>query len=151
MESNREIINDLKNLLAIVNDGKEGYETASEATDKIELKGVFLRYAAQRALYASELKAHIATHGGNAENESGGVLGALHRTWIDIKQALSGKEDQAILDAVITGEVRALQRYNGYIADYADHADHIELLRRQRDGIEEAAHEMQSLLSARHH
>jgi uncharacterized protein (TIGR02284 family) len=149
MESNREIINDLKDLLSIVNDGKEGYETASEATDKIELQGIFLRYSAQRALYASELKDHIATHGGKADNDNGGVLGALHRTWIDIKQTLSGNNDKAILNAVVSGEAKALQKYNGYIADYQDHADHIELLRRQRDGIEEAAHEMQSLMSAR--
>lgn len=151
MESKREIINDLKDLLSTVNDGKEGYDTASEATYKIELKGIFLRYSAQRALYSSELKEHIAAHGGNADNESGGVLGALHRTWTDIKGTLSGNDDKTILNAVVTGEVKALQKYNGYIADYADHADHIELLRRQRDGIEEAAHEMQSLLSARDH
>ncbi len=151
MESNREIITDLKDLLSTVNDGKEGYDTASEATDKIELKGVFLRYSAQRALYSSELKEHITAHGGNPDNERGGVLGALHRTWIDIKQTINGNDDKAILNAVVNGEVKALQKYNGYIADYGDHADHIELLRRQRDGIEEAAHEMQSLLSARNH
>jgi uncharacterized protein (TIGR02284 family) len=151
MESNKEIIRDLKNLLAIVNDGKEGYESSSEATDKIELKGVFLRYAAQRALYASELSAHIATHGGNADNESGEILGAIHRTWIHLKQALSSKEDKAILDAVVTGETVALQTYNQYIADYSDHADHIDLLRRHRDGIMDALQEMHTLLSARQH
>jgi uncharacterized protein (TIGR02284 family) len=151
MESNNEIIRDLKELLAIINDGKEGYQASSEATNKPELKSVFLKYAAQRATFASELRTHIATHGGDAGNDSGGVLGAIHRTWIDVKQALSSKEDKAILDAVVTGETVALQTYNRYIADYADHADHIELLRRQRDGIQDALQEMHSLLSAGHH
>jgi len=151
MESNREIVRDLKELLAILNDGKAGYETSSEATDKIELKGLFLKFAAQRAFFAQEMKDHIATHGGHAENEKGGVLGAIHRAWIDIKQALSSKEDKAILDAVATGEIAALQTYNRYIADYSDHADHIDLLRRQRDGIQDALQEVYALQSARQH
>jgi uncharacterized protein (TIGR02284 family) len=146
METNKEIISDLKELLSIVNDGKEGYESSAEATEKIELQGVFLKYAAQRAAYAEELRAHIAIHGADAENESGGVLGALHRTWIDIKQALSSKEDAAILEAVVTGEKAAIAKYDEYISDYIDHADHIDLLKRQREGVAEALKEIEVLL-----
>ncbi|WP_432714774.1 ferritin-like domain-containing protein [Pedobacter sp.] len=149
MESNKEIISDLQELLAIVNDGKEGYESACEVTDKIELQGVFLKYAAQRAGYAEELKSHIATHGGVGDNESGGILGALHRTWIDLKQALSSKEDVAILEAVVTGEKAAIEKYDKYIADYQDHADHMQLLQRHREGILNALKEIETLLVAR--
>ena len=145
MESNNEIISDLKGLVNIVNDGKEGYDSASEATDSIELKGVFLKYSAQRAGYAMELKAHIAQHGGDSDNESGGVLGALHRTWIDIKQALSSKEDVAILSAVETGEKVAIEKYDKCLQDYASHADHLSLLERQRNGIVEALKEIETL------
>jgi uncharacterized protein (TIGR02284 family) len=151
MKSNKQIINDLKELLAIVNDGKEGFETSSEATDKIELKGLFLRFSAQRALYASELKEHIEKHGGSADNENGGLLGAIHRTWIDIKQAMSSKEDKAILTAVINGEKYALDKYNRLIADYEDHADHIQLLRSQRDGIITAIESVYTMLSTHQH
>jgi len=147
MKSNRQIINELKELLELINDGKEGFETSSEATDKIELKGLFLRFSAQRALYASELKAHIEKHGGKADNERGDLAGALHRTWIDIKQALSSKEDKAILNAVLGGERVALDRYNRLIADFDDHADHIELLRTQRDGIVEAMEAVYEMMS----
>ncbi|MET3114722.1 uncharacterized protein (TIGR02284 family) [Pedobacter sp. CG_S7] len=149
METNSEIISDLKDLLSIVNDGKEGYESASEVTDKIDLQGVFLKYAAQRADYAVELKAHIATHGGLADNESGGILGAFHRTWIDLKVALSTKMDVAILKAVVTGEKAAIEKYDKYIADYVDHADHMLLLEKQREGIVTALKEIESLLLQR--
>lgn len=144
METNNEIINDLKGLVNIVNDGKEGYESAAEATDSIELQGLFLKYSAQRAGYAMELKDHIATHGGDSENESGGILGALHRTWIDIKQALSSKEDVAILSAIETGEKAAIEKYDQVLEDYQSHADHIELLQRQRTGIREALKEIET-------
>jgi uncharacterized protein (TIGR02284 family) len=144
MESNKEIISDLKGLVNIVNDGKEGYDSSSEATDSIELKALFLKYSAQRATYAAELKAHIAQHGGESENEEGGVLGALHRTWIDIKQALSSKEDAAILGAIETGEKAAIEKYDKVLEDYASHADHIELLQKQRTGILEALREIET-------
>jgi uncharacterized protein (TIGR02284 family) len=151
MKSNKRIIEDLKELLSLINDGKEGFETSSEATDKIELKGLFLRFSAQRASYAMELTEHIAQHGGRADNEHGGVLGAIHRTWIDIKQALSTKEDKAILKAVIEGEKVALDKYNRLIAEFEDHADHIQLLRRQRDGIQDAMESIYGVLSTHEH
>lgn len=144
MESNKEIISDLKGLVNIVNDGKEGYESASETTDSIELKGLFLKYSAQRAGYAMELKAHITEHGGDSENEDGGILGSLHRTWIDIKQALSSKEDAAILSAIETGEKAAIEKFDKCLEDYASHADHIGLLQKQRTGILEALREIET-------
>lgn len=144
MESNNEIISDLKGLVNIVNDGKEGYESASETTDNIELKGLFLKYSAQRAGYAMELKKHIAQHGGDSENEDGGILGSLHRTWIDIKQALSSKEDAAILSAIETGEKAAIEKFDKCLEDYASHADHIGLLQKQRTGILEALKEIET-------
>ena len=144
MENDKEIISDLKGLVNIINDGKEGYESAAEATDNPELKALFAKYSAQRAVYAQELKSHIATHGGESTNDEGGVLGALHRTWIDIKQALSSKEDSAILEAVTTGEKAALEKYDSALENYVEHADHIELLRKQRNGIAEALSDIES-------
>lgn len=144
METNREIISDLKGLVNIVNDGKEGYASASEATDSGELKAVFLKYSVQRADFADELKQHIAVHGGDSENEQGGILGVLHRTWIDIKQALSSKEDAAILSAIETGEKAAIEKYDKVLENYASHLDHIVLLQRQRTGILEALREIET-------
>ena len=144
MEKNNEVISDLKGLINILNDGKEGYESASETTDSIELQGLFLKFSAQRAGYAMELKDHLAAHGGESENESGGVLGALHRTWIDIKQALSSKEDVSILAAIETGEKAAIDKFDAVLDDPATHADHVELLQKQRTGIREALTEIEA-------
>lgn len=149
MENDKKIISDLINLVAIANDGKAGYESASEATKTIELQGTFLKYSAQRAGYAMELKEHIELHGGKSENEDGGVLGALHRTWIDIKQALSNQEDVAILAAIETAEKSAIAKYDLYIKDYDQHQDHLVLLQRQRDGIIAALSEIQGMLVQR--
>lgn len=145
MENDRTIISELKGLVNILNDGKEGYETASENAESIELKAVFLKFSAQRAGYSMELKEHLALHGGDSDNESGGLLGAIHRVWIEIRQALSSKEDLAILSAVETGEREALDKYDQLIADPEMHRDHLDILKTQRAGIADALREIQGL------
>ena len=146
MESNKEIVSDLNSLINILNDGKQGYESAAETTDSLELKAVFGKYALERAAYATELKAHIKQHGGNEDdNDNGGLLGAAHRAWIDIKQAVTGNDNKSILDAIVTGEKAAIEKYDGYIADYTDHADHLPLLKKQRDSIQQALSQIESL------
>ena len=144
MKNEEEVISDLSGLVNILNDGKEGYDAALEVTDSTELKAVFLKYSQQRADYALELKDHIKLHGGESENEKGGILGLLHRSWIGIKEALSSKEDVAILTAIETGEKAALEKYDQVMEDYASHTDHIVLLQKQRTGILEALMEIET-------
>lgn len=108
------------------------------------MKALFLKYSVQRGDFAIELMEHIAQHGGDSENDQGGILGAVHRTWIDIKQSLSSKEDEAILGAIETGEKAAIEKYDKVLEDYASHLDHIVLLQRQRTGILEALREIES-------
>lgn len=143
LKSKKEVINDLQEVLQLVNDGKEGYKVAAESTDTAELKAFFLKISGERIVYAAELKEHIALHGEEAENESGGILGGLHRTWLTIKQAMISKEDKAILNAITTGERAAIEKYDACIADFADHADHMSLLTEQRDGIKAALSEIE--------
>ncbi len=145
MENNNKIITALKGLVSIVNDGKEGYISAADSTDNVELKAVFLKYAAQRKVYETELKAHVMKHGGDSDNDEGGILGAIHRTWIDIKEALTDKSETALLGAVTTGENVALEKYDSAIKENELHADHMNLLTTQRNGIAEALKEIEVL------
>ncbi|SMC70470.1 PA2169 family four-helix-bundle protein [Pedobacter nyackensis] len=137
METKTELISDLKRLINILNDGKEGYGVAGEATANSDLKAVFLKYSVQRAGFAQELSDHIAEHGGeldNAEESGSGPLSA----WLDVKQAISGKEDTAILAAIETAEQKAIESYDRVIKNIEIHKDHIVMLQRQRTGIQDA-------------
>lgn len=145
MEHKSRTIAALKGLVAIINDGKEGYSSAAETTENLELKAVFLKYAAQRKIYETELENHIAKHGGESDNDDGGILGVLHRTWIDIKEVLAGNSEAALLEAVITGEKAALDKFDREINDVELHADHLNLLTTQRNGISDALREVEVL------
>jgi len=144
LKTKEQVISDLKNLLELINDGKEGYHSAAEATDAPELKALFSKLSGERIVYAAELKDHIEAHGGTADNDSGGLLGGIHRTWLTIKEALSSKENSALIETIITGEKAVIARYDELIADFADHADHMELLKTQREGIQTALTEIEA-------
>lgn len=145
MKDQNEIVSDLKGLINILNDGKVGYKEAMDNVKSENLKSIFLDFSNQRYAYAEDLRNHVTQHGGDSDNEEGGVLGALHRAWLDIKETFTGDDDSAILDAIITGEEAALAKYDEVLKDYADHADHYELLARQREGIAEALTKIESL------
>ena len=145
MKSQEEIISDLKGLINILNDGKVGYKEAIGNVKSEDLKSTFLEFSNQRYAYAEELKTHILQHGGDSENEEGGVLGALHRAWLDIKEVFASNEDGAILEAIKTGEKSALAKYDEVLENYRDHADHYALLTKQRAGIAEALLKIENL------
>ncbi len=139
------IVDGLKHLLSIANDGKEGYKNAAENADAGELKALLTTYSIQRAEFADSLKTLIRQNGGDPDNTSGGPLGALHRTWIDIKTAISGNDDKAVLDAVATGETSAVEAYDKVLKDYTLQGDVHQVLLHQRSQIREALQNIRQL------
>jgi hypothetical protein len=49
MKNQNEIIADLKGLVSIVNDGKEGYKEAAEKVKSMELKAMFMQFSMERS------------------------------------------------------------------------------------------------------
>ncbi len=145
MKDQNEIVSDLKGLINILNDGKIGYKEAVSNVKSESLKSTFLEFSNQRYAFEEELKAHILQHGGSSDNDEGGVLGALHRAWLDIKDAFTSDDDSAILAAIATGEKAALDKYDEVLEDYKDHADHYAMLSKQREGIASALSRIESL------
>lgn len=145
MKNQEEIVSDLKGLIHILNDGKEGYKEAVGNVKSENLKSTFLELSNQRYAYAEELREHLLQHGGTSDNEEGGVLGALHRAWLDIKETFSSNEDGAILSAIITGEKAAVEKYDEVLKDYRDHANHYALIMKQREGIAASLAKIESL------
>ena len=136
--SNEAIADSLRHLLSICNDGKEGYRNAAENCDTGELKALFTTYSIQRAEFADKLRTVIREAGGDADNEWGDPLGALHRTWIDIRTALTSHDNKAVLDACITGEKAAIKAYDKALEDNSLPLSIRRLIMQQRSQISEA-------------
>lgn len=141
---NEKLVAQLNHLITICNDGKYGYETAAEDAESPTLKAMFLSYCAERAQFSSALRQEIINAGGDPD-KGGGPLGAIHRAWIDVKAAISTKEDKAVLGACITGEKAALHAYNEVLEESYSPGTLRELLLEQRYSIEEALNKVEAL------
>ncbi len=100
----------LNSLIAILEDGREGYLNASQNTTDATLKSEFLTISRERSLFVVELQNEINKLGKSTDTNSG-PLGAIHRAWIDFKSMLTGNDNEAIIEACVTGEEYAIETY----------------------------------------
>lgn len=108
--SNDDVISTLNGLIETCKDGQEGFKQAAEGVENSQLKSLFYSYGQQRSQFAGELQALVREFGGDPEN-SGSFTGALHRGWINIKSAVTGQDEGAILNEAERGEDAAKSAY----------------------------------------
>jgi uncharacterized protein (TIGR02284 family) len=108
--TNEDVISTLNGLIETNKDGQEGFKTAAEGVNNSDIKSLFYEYAQQRSQFAGELQTAVRELGGDPEN-SGSVSGAIHQGWINIKSAVTGQDNQAILNEAERGEDSAKNAY----------------------------------------
>lgn len=113
--TNDEVISTLNGLIETCKDGQTGFQEAAEGVQNSNLKSTFYEYSQQRSKFVGELQSLVRELGGDPEN-SGSVTGAIHRGWINIKSAVTGQDDQAILNECERGEDAAKKAYNDAVA-----------------------------------
>jgi len=109
-DTNKDVISVLNELIEYSKDGEKGFKTSAEDVKNPELKTYFLQRAGECASAASELQHQVRALGGDPETSTS-VSGDLHRTWVNIKSALTGKDEEAVLNEVERGEDHALKAY----------------------------------------
>ncbi|MBA3240222.1 MAG: PA2169 family four-helix-bundle protein [Acidobacteria bacterium] len=110
MASNDEVISTLNNLIETCRDGQNGFQTAAEGVEGSTLKTLFLGYSQQRARFVGELQDEVRRLGGDPEN-AGSVAATLHRGWINLKSAVTGHDDDAVVAECERGEDSAVANY----------------------------------------
>lgn len=135
-ETRKEIVNTLDELISILEDGKLGYTNAAEHIENTVLKTDFLEYARERALMIVELQDEINKLGKSTDTAGGGPLGALHRAWIDIKSSFTSGDTEAIINACITGEEAAVEKYKKALEEDNLEVNQITLITKQLLSIE---------------
>jgi uncharacterized protein (TIGR02284 family) len=113
--SNDDVISTINGLIETCRDGQEGFQQAAEGVERSDLKTLFYEFSQQRAKFVGELQGVVRSLGGDPEN-AGSVAGALHRGWINIKAAVTGKDDEAILNECERGEDSAKNAYKDALA-----------------------------------
>ena len=107
---NDDVISTLNNLIETCRDGQNGFQSAAEGVKDPALKSLFEQYGLQRAKFVGDLQNEVLRLGGDPEN-TGSVAAALHRGWINIKSAVTGKNEHSILEECERGEDSAIKNY----------------------------------------
>lgn len=111
MSQTKENISTLNRLIETLKDGQEGFREASEAVQDSQLKSLFSEYSLQRSKFAGELQNQAIQLGESDPENTSSTAGALHRAWINIKSAVSSRDDHAILAECERGEDSAVAEY----------------------------------------
>jgi len=141
--ANDNIISTLNNLIETCKDGQEGYKQAAEGVENSKLKSLFYEYSQQRAQFVGELQTLVRELGGDPETTSS-VAGAMHRGWINIKSAITGQDEGAILNECERGEDVAKNAYKDALAQ--DLSSNVAtVVRRQAEAVGQAHDKVKGL------
>jgi uncharacterized protein (TIGR02284 family) len=133
--TNDEIISTLNDLIETSKDGEYGFKICAEDVKDMELKQVLAAAAQRCGEGAKELQEQVRLLGGDPDKQSS-VAGTLHRAWVDIKAAITGKDEQAVLEECERGEDVAKKTYEKALAK--DLPDNIRsIVHRQYQGVVE--------------
>lgn len=130
----KEITNNLQDLLEKNYDAEKGFTKAMKNAKSENLKQFLKKQAVQRSRFATEITQELRNL--NEEpKESGSVTGDLHRTWMDIKTAVVGNEDEAVLEECIRGEKASAKEYEEKLQKYNFPAQVSNVLQKQSSEI----------------
>ncbi|MDQ1612216.1 MAG: hypothetical protein QOG00_2147 [Pyrinomonadaceae bacterium] len=144
MADNDNVISVLNNLIETCKDGQNGFQTAAEGVTRSDFKSLFYQYSQQRAQFAGELQAEVLRLGGDPE-QAGSVAATLHRGWINIKSAVTGEDENAVLAECERGEDSAVSNYKDALADANLPADVRTIVERQYAQVQEAHDRVRNL------
>jgi len=120
----------LNTLIGTLIDSIDGYQKAAVDTTNTRFAEMFNARARERQHAVTTLQAAVARLGGNPEDD-GTVAGSVHRGWINLKEAVLGKDDEAIVNEVERGE--------DYLkAKFEAAREHVDLPADARAAVEEA-------------
>ena len=96
-------IRTLNGLIATTLDSVDGYTTAADDAESGRFEEIFRSRAGERRTVVGTLQAEVVRLGGNAEDD-GTLLAGAHRAFLNLKAAVTGQDDQAIVNEVERGE-----------------------------------------------
>lgn len=106
----------LNSLTATLMDSVNGYRDAAENAEGSQFQELFRQNAMERERVAGELRGEISRLGGNPDDD-GTVLGKTHQRFLDLKAAVMGRDDKAIINEVERGEDYLKEKFETALAD----------------------------------
>ncbi|MDQ3079816.1 MAG: PA2169 family four-helix-bundle protein [Pseudomonadota bacterium] len=109
-------ISTLNGLIATTIDSVDGYRTSAQDVENPRFAELFTARASERSSVAEQLRAEVKKLGGNPEDD-GTILAAAHRGFVNLKAAVTNRDDQAIVNEVERGEDHIKAKYEAALKD----------------------------------
>ena len=93
----------LNTLTATLIDSVTGYRDAAEHVESSQFKEMFAKFADDRSQCVDKLRQQVSALGGTPEGD-GSFLGKTHQRFMDLKVAITGRDDKAVINEVERGE-----------------------------------------------
>ena len=103
MTDRKDEIATLNTLTATLIDSVTGYEDAAANIESPRLQELFRESASERRKIVEELRSEVRRLGGDPEDD-GSFLGKTHQRFLDLKAAITGRDEKAVIDEVERGE-----------------------------------------------
>lgn len=105
-----DVISTLNDLIETCKDGEAGFRACADDIRNAQIKSLFESRAIGCQQAAVELQEFVRAYGGDPATRSS-LAGSLHRRWVDIKAAIAGQDEHAVLSECERGEDVALRSY----------------------------------------
>ena len=96
-------ISTLNTLITTLIDSINGFEDAASNTDNQRFQQLFREHSSDRRRVVEELRAEVRRLGGDPSDDAS-FMGQTHQRWLDLKAAVTGRDDKAIINEVERGE-----------------------------------------------
>ena len=109
-------IGTLNTLIATTIDSVTGYEESAVNVENERFREIFRERASDRQRVVEDLRAEVRRLGGNPEDD-GSFLGKAHQRFEDMKAAVTGRDEKAIINEVERGEDYIKEKFETALND----------------------------------
>lgn len=93
----------LNTLITTLIDSVNGYEDAASNSDDQRLQQIFRERATERRQVVEDLRSEVSRLGGTPSDDAS-FMGQTHQRWLDLKAAVTGRDEKGIVNEVERGE-----------------------------------------------
>ena len=120
----------LNTLTATLIDSVTGYRDAADHAESPRFQQLFRKFADERSSAVELLRQQVTSLGGEAEGD-GSFMGKVHQRFMDLKSAMTGRDDKAIVNEIERGEDYLKDKFETALND-------VDLSAQSRSAVERA-------------
>lgn len=116
MDTRHHDIETVNDLIKTTIDSVDGYRSAAESADSGQFQSIFFERATERQRVAEDLRGHVRSLGGEPEDD-GSILAGAHRAFMNLRDAVTGRDDDSIIAEVERGEDHIKAKFETALED----------------------------------